>query len=502
MSELLERKASLKRQKAEVQPTDGASQDEPDTTTPDGEEEDNNQLKMKVLVRSQALDGSSPPPNNVGSLLPSPKTLSPQQNRRLQKDASGSSASDASSGLSRESSLEISTDSSGVDLQQFLTQTLTKGNTKDRTFLLKLEMELITFVTDSNEPLKRFPPMSSYQRMLVHRVAAYFGLEHNVDNTGKAVVVNRTPNTRLPPSTFTHIIRLANGQPRQLLRRRPASVEDAPLKVPLGNQPKSKSVDERRMEYDQARTRIFGQHLSIPDMQQQISPYPLQWSSTDSSGYSTDRTRSLVMSRDSSGSNLTSMYDGGGPYAIWVATSVDQIPSGSVIINPQTGSPFLMSDGSLYRHPGAGSPLPAGSLISFQQVPPPAPPPPPPTYVVPQQQVLQQPYTVQMQVAPPPQPPPPPPQQQPQPPPNQSGNTIVLCPPHPQDHVYQNRVEQATNQMQQFSMRTATSSCPPVRRQKSACGGGKRRSNWVNNKNGSGTSSGNSQSVDEVASQQ
>lgn len=52
MSELLERKASLKRQKAEVQPTDGASQDEPDTTTPDGEEEDNNQLKVKHIFFS------------------------------------------------------------------------------------------------------------------------------------------------------------------------------------------------------------------------------------------------------------------------------------------------------------------------------------------------------------------------------------------------------------------------------------------------------------------
>lgn len=39
--------------------------------------------------------------------------------------------------------------------------------------------------------------MSSYHRMLVHRVAAYFGMEHNVDQTGKSVIINRTSSTRM-----------------------------------------------------------------------------------------------------------------------------------------------------------------------------------------------------------------------------------------------------------------------------------------------------------------
>jgi len=43
----------------------------------------------------------------------------------------------------------------------------------------------------------KFPQMSSYHRMLVHRVAAFFGLEHNVDESGKAVIVNRSNSTRL-----------------------------------------------------------------------------------------------------------------------------------------------------------------------------------------------------------------------------------------------------------------------------------------------------------------
>lgn len=44
--------------------------------------------------------------------------------------------------------------------------------------------------------------MTSYHRMLLHRVAAYFGMDHNVDQTGKAVIINKTGNTRM----WVHIL--------------------------------------------------------------------------------------------------------------------------------------------------------------------------------------------------------------------------------------------------------------------------------------------------------
>ena len=34
------------------------------------------------------------------------------------------------------------------------------------------------------------------------RVAAYFGLDHNVDQSGNCVIVNKTKNTRLPDLKF------------------------------------------------------------------------------------------------------------------------------------------------------------------------------------------------------------------------------------------------------------------------------------------------------------
>ena len=52
------------------------------------------------------------------------------------------------------------------------------------------------FFTGSNQ-YKKFPQMTSYHRMLLHRVAAYFGMDHNVDQTGKAVIINKTGNTRM-----------------------------------------------------------------------------------------------------------------------------------------------------------------------------------------------------------------------------------------------------------------------------------------------------------------
>lgn len=41
--------------------------------------------------------------------------------------------------------------------------------------------------------------------------------------------------------------------------------------------------------------------------------------------------------------------ESGEPLAIWVATTIELIPAGSYIINPQTGQPYINPDGSLYR---------------------------------------------------------------------------------------------------------------------------------------------------------
>ncbi|KAM9102776.1 cAMP-regulated phosphoprotein 21 isoform 9-T9 [Sarcophilus harrisii] len=97
--------------------------------------------------------------------------------------------------LSKDCSQEY-TDSTGIDLHEFLVSTL-KSNPRDRMILLKMEQEIMDFISDDKNHYKKFPQMSSYQRMLVHRVAAYFGMDHNVDQTGKSVIINKTGSTRM-----------------------------------------------------------------------------------------------------------------------------------------------------------------------------------------------------------------------------------------------------------------------------------------------------------------
>lgn len=116
----------------------------------------------------------------------------------------------------------------------------------------------------------KFPPMSSYQRMLVHRCAAYFGMDHNVELSGKCVVVTRTKNTRIPDVEFKQHVKediVFSEEPprRSILKRDSNSIEDYGFKSPdrqfsLENR-RSKSFEEREEEYEKVRRRIFNREV-------------------------------------------------------------------------------------------------------------------------------------------------------------------------------------------------------------------------------------------------
>ncbi|XP_059331509.1 R3H domain-containing protein 1 isoform X1 [Ammospiza nelsoni] len=164
--------------------------------------------------------------------------------------------------LSRDSSQEY-TDSTGIDLHEFLVNTL-KNNPRDRMMLLKLEQEILDFIGNNEVPRKKFPPMTSYHRMLLHRVAAYFGLEHNVDQSGKSVIVNKTSNTRIPDQKFCEHIKDEKSddfQKRYILKRDNSSLDkdDNQMRIRLKDDRRSKSIEEREEEYQRARERIFAQ---------------------------------------------------------------------------------------------------------------------------------------------------------------------------------------------------------------------------------------------------
>ncbi|CAO2644107.1 R3H domain-containing protein 1 [Lemmus lemmus] len=106
--------------------------------------------------------------------------------------------------------------------------------------------------------------MTSYHRMLLHRVAAYFGLDHNVDQSGKSAIVNKTSNTRIPDQKFNEHIKDDRGedfQKRYILKRDNSSFDkdDSQMRICLRDDRRSKSIEEREEEYQRARDRIFSQ---------------------------------------------------------------------------------------------------------------------------------------------------------------------------------------------------------------------------------------------------
>ncbi|KAG7244969.1 hypothetical protein INR49_023535, partial [Caranx melampygus] len=205
--------------------------------------------------------------------------------------------------LSKESNMEY-TDSTGIDLHQFIIDTL-NSNPRDRMMLLKLEQDMIDFIT-SNSPFKKFPHMSSYHRMLVHRVAAYFGMEHNVDQTGKSVIINRTSGTRIPEQRFVdkvHKDKVEEIICWKAILKRDSSSDDQTRLHPL-REKQSKSMEEREEEYQRVRDRIFNQEPLCT----QESAHAETRAVEEYNPYAeTQRRRQLFRgSRDSSGSSWTS----------------------------------------------------------------------------------------------------------------------------------------------------------------------------------------------------
>ncbi|XP_046681881.1 cAMP-regulated phosphoprotein 21 isoform X3 [Homalodisca vitripennis] len=245
---------------------------------------------LKLLKRSHAINEStSPPPDILQSPLNSPistsvdmPTAAPTNfaitangtngngaKAPVKRDGSSQSTdSNWSSSLSRGNSIEQQyMDHAGIDIEQFIVDTLNK-NSKDRSFLLRIENELVMFTKDNRRSSHKFGAMSSYQRMLVHRVAHYFGMEHNVDSTGHMVIVNKGKSTRLPENKFSDFIRdefLLSEEPRRsILKRDSASFEDttsfkSPDRHTADPPRRSKSFEEREEEYEKARRRIFHQ---------------------------------------------------------------------------------------------------------------------------------------------------------------------------------------------------------------------------------------------------
>ncbi|XP_049995594.1 cAMP-regulated phosphoprotein 21 isoform X3 [Alexandromys fortis] len=227
--------------------------------------------------------------------------------------------------LSKDCSQEY-TDSTGIDLHEFLINTL-KNNSRDRMILLKMEQEMIDFIGDSNNHYKKFPQMSSYQRMLVHRVAAYFGLDHNVDQTGKSVIINKTSSTRIPEQRFCEHLKdekSEESQKRFILKRDNSSIDKEDNQSVCSQE--SLFLDNSRLQEDihicnetykkrqlfrgnrDSSGRTSGSRQSSSETELRWSDQQRAWSSTDSD--SSNRNLKPTMTKTASFGGITVLTRG------------------------------------------------------------------------------------------------------------------------------------------------------------------------------------------------
>ncbi|XP_036807549.1 R3H domain-containing protein 2 isoform X10 [Oncorhynchus mykiss] len=358
------------------------------------------------LVRSLAVcEESSPPFLTAHQLTPDPQISQSFDKEELsakeEKEKVEKPEKMSRKMLSRDSSQDY-TDSTGIDLHEFLVNTL-KNNPRDRMMLLKLEQDILDFISNNESQKRKFPPMTSYHRMLLHRVAAYFGMDHNVDPTGKSVIINKTSNTRIPDQKFSEHIKddkTDDFQKRYILKRDNASFdrEDGMIRMRLKDDRRSKSIEEREEDYQRARDRIFapdGDHFHLdgrsPDEEACISTQQRRqlfrlgdgrsassrqsssendpkncdarpWSSTDSD--SSNRNLRPTMTKASSFSSISVLIRGD--------STASSKSTGRL---SKTGQPFVNPDGSAVVYNPSMTSQQGGR--SQQPLAPPLPPPAP-----------------------------------------------------------------------------------------------------------------------------
>eukprot|EP01018_Ginkgo_biloba_P029977 Gb_21004 [translate_table: standard] len=152
-------------------------------------------------------------------------------------------------------------------VDQFLREAL--QNTRDRLTILRMELDVQKFMQNPTQQQLEFQQLpTSYLRLAAHRVAQHYGLQSMVvdwnspDGSGTRIVARKTPESRYPA------IRLADIPVSQPQDEKTSVVKFAikprPQKGFQANGHKnglsinpSKSVEERKEEYNRARARIF-----------------------------------------------------------------------------------------------------------------------------------------------------------------------------------------------------------------------------------------------------
>ncbi|WOG91071.1 hypothetical protein DCAR_0310319 [Daucus carota subsp. sativus] len=172
----------------------------------------------------------------------------------------------------------METAASSVD--PFLVEAL--QNPRHRLTILRMELDIQNFLRNSKQQqfeFQHFP--TSYLRLAAHRVAQHYGLltmvqDYSLDGQGMKIVVKRLANSSYPAVCLSDVpVQQSDNdkleQKKFVIRPRPKSSNGS---SELEKRSSTRTVEERKEEYDRARARIFSGPNS-PESEDTVSQSPL-----------------------------------------------------------------------------------------------------------------------------------------------------------------------------------------------------------------------------------
>ncbi|RLN97237.1 hypothetical protein BBJ28_00026758, partial [Nothophytophthora sp. Chile5] len=146
-------------------------------------------------------------------------------------------------------------------------------NSRERLTLLKFEDQIVRFLKNPREPHLNFPPLSSYHRLIVHRLAQRCALEHQTadynpyeGSSARVVTLFKTPQSAVP-----RVLLIDLSTDRQTPAVTPASAPKIMVRKRGAQRPganggrgngadgrATRSMQDRERAYAEARARIFG----------------------------------------------------------------------------------------------------------------------------------------------------------------------------------------------------------------------------------------------------
>jgi len=152
---------------------------------------------------------------------------------------------------------------SDLQIDEFLLETL--RDPKGRMMILKLDYEIERFMRSKSLQLT-LPPMTSYRRLIVHRVAQYFKLQHTaveLEGGHRGLILSKTEESRVPLLRLNDLLEKPDAPtvPVKIMKRRQLADEAEKSKRQRSDKKgvSKKTIEEREEAYAKARARIFSE---------------------------------------------------------------------------------------------------------------------------------------------------------------------------------------------------------------------------------------------------